>query len=384
MCMKRAFGHFIAACWVACLAGCGGQPENGRISGMVNDNWGKPLPSARISIANSSFSATSDGDGLFSIEYVPGALSLLITADGHTSRTVDLNLQQASSYPLDPTVLYLVPESRGFFYVGDDGYYPLVQVSVAKSESSRGFMENVIRYSIAASGGSEFTQEVDLLGDKFMSVEGDVQVINNGMSGYKLYSLSQNRFGTLTVGGGGQESDLVMVGERIEEIAEGLSVSLVDLQPETLTELINGGFICYARTSANFAGQSLIVDSERASCLPGVGSSNNLVSEEILSVREKVREFVGASATARNIVAEFAIVNARIPRANEVRVPSENIGYVRSVAWDGTYIMVTGDEQALGVSSGVSVGWKAELTESGGVRFSCTALEGAQYVAFCE
>lgn len=104
------------------LYGCS---KKAQIVGEVLDNFGTPLKGANISIDGTTFKATTDEKGKYSIGYVPGKIKVLIGKEGYTSAELTLDIASESTYPAKSVTLYKIPVKPWIYLIGDSDYIPL-------------------------------------------------------------------------------------------------------------------------------------------------------------------------------------------------------------------------------------------------------------------
>ena len=75
---------------VAAFTGCSKKPE---VTGEVLDGFGKPLPGATVTIAQTTFATTTDNGGRYAVEYVPGKVLVTVTKEGYTSQNLALDMR---------------------------------------------------------------------------------------------------------------------------------------------------------------------------------------------------------------------------------------------------------------------------------------------------
>jgi type IV pilus assembly protein PilA len=94
-------------------------------------------------------------------------------------------------------------------------------------------------------------------------------------------------------------------------------------------------------------------------------------------IRAKATELVMAANPAKTQVAEFAILNSALPKAD---FPVQNVhsGVTNSLSWDGTSIVVQADPAVLGAEVTLTI--TPSLSEDGILSWSCGATAGAQYL----
>lgn len=80
-----------------------------KIEGQVFDNFHKPLEGVIVTISNSTFQATTDSKGSYSIDYVAGNINLCYAKQGYTSGNLNLNITNKESFPAQRIVLIKIP-----------------------------------------------------------------------------------------------------------------------------------------------------------------------------------------------------------------------------------------------------------------------------------
>ncbi|MDR0779183.1 MAG: pilin [Pseudomonadales bacterium] len=95
-------------------------------------------------------------------------------------------------------------------------------------------------------------------------------------------------------------------------------------------------------------------------------------------MRAKATELVMAANPAKTQIAEFAILNSDLPNAN-FAVQNVQSGVTRSLAWDGSKIVVEADAAVLGAAVTLTI--TPSLSQDTGIlSWSCGATAGAQYL----
>ncbi len=92
------------------------SPSSGkeaRITGRVLNGFGLPLRGAEVTIEGRRFRAITNDEGIYSVQYVPGAIKLVFQKPGHTSESVRLRIAIESIYPAQDIVLYKIPGTSG-------------------------------------------------------------------------------------------------------------------------------------------------------------------------------------------------------------------------------------------------------------------------------
>ena len=70
-------------------------------------------------VVGSNLRTTTDSSGNYRLPYVPGKFRVVIEKEGHDSEEIDLDLAQATNYPLEDKHLTPVPRSAGLYFQGE-------------------------------------------------------------------------------------------------------------------------------------------------------------------------------------------------------------------------------------------------------------------------
>ena len=82
---------------------------NAEIKGIVKDCAGKPIEGVQVKIKHSKYSDSTNREGKYSVEYVPGAFTVLYTKTGYCNYQLDLNLTSKSEFPIEDVILLTHP-----------------------------------------------------------------------------------------------------------------------------------------------------------------------------------------------------------------------------------------------------------------------------------
>ena len=112
----------------------------------------------------------------------------------------------------------------------------------------------------------------------------------------------------------------------------------------------------------------------------GILAAVALPAYQDYTIRAKASELVLASSAAKNILTEYALLNATLTgiTAGSVSVQSINQGMVSTLYWDGTYIVVSGSTTNLGAA--VTLRLEPTGDPSIGIVWVCSAAVGTQYL----
>ena len=113
--------------------------DTGTIKGRVIDGFGKPIPSATITVASngSKMNATSDTNGVFSIGYSPGNIKLSFLRDGYVPVYIPLSLDESTDLSVDDITVWKIPPKGGLFIVGEGEYIEINRVEYYAESGSK-------------------------------------------------------------------------------------------------------------------------------------------------------------------------------------------------------------------------------------------------------
>lgn len=111
----------------------------------------------------------------------------------------------------------------------------------------------------------------------------------------------------------------------------------------------------------------------------GILAAVALPAYQDYTIRAKASELVLASSAAKNTISEYALVNATLTIPSAIAVQNINQGMVRSLDWDGSFIVVTGNATNLGAS--IILHMKPSGDPQTGILWICQAGgAGTQYL----
>lgn len=114
----------------ALLASCG---KARRIEGRVVSESGEPLAGVVVQVANSAFTATTDREGEYSLDYAPGTLQVVYAQEGRFPDTLSLTLSQKSHFPAAEVRLLRIPTEAGVVWISPGGYVALARAEVREN-----------------------------------------------------------------------------------------------------------------------------------------------------------------------------------------------------------------------------------------------------------
>ncbi len=116
------------------------------IGGVTKDPFGKGISGVSVHILKTQFKSTTDGNGRYSLDYVPGTFTIQYSKDAYTTIRLDLAIQQKSKFPAEPIVMYPIPKEKGIHYIGGSKLIQLQLEPVIQTEERRSGYFPVTRY----------------------------------------------------------------------------------------------------------------------------------------------------------------------------------------------------------------------------------------------
>ncbi len=112
------------------------------IEGKIFDGFGNPVKDAVIKVEGTQFTSQTDGNGKYSVGYVPGDIKVLISKTGFTGTTFSVKISTESTFPAENKIIYEIPKERGIWYMdfASKQYLPIKKCdfSLDKKNSSAG------------------------------------------------------------------------------------------------------------------------------------------------------------------------------------------------------------------------------------------------------
>jgi hypothetical protein len=87
--------------------------------GTVLDPFGDGVQGVVVDIVGTKFSATTDSDGNYSLDYAPGEFIVEFRKEGYTSASKTFKVSEKGPVPVEDVVLYPVPDEPGIYYLGE-------------------------------------------------------------------------------------------------------------------------------------------------------------------------------------------------------------------------------------------------------------------------
>jgi hypothetical protein len=95
-----------------------------QVEGRVIDLFSKPVQGATVSIQGLRFSAQTDENGTYVLDYVPGKIVITVSKEGYKPASeggsLDLTVATLTRVPVDDLVLVRLPPAPSLFLVGDE------------------------------------------------------------------------------------------------------------------------------------------------------------------------------------------------------------------------------------------------------------------------
>jgi hypothetical protein len=112
--------------------------KRARIQGKIFDGFGKPVSDAIIKVKGTQYSDRTDRNGSYSIKYVPGEVSVLVSKQGYTDTTFSANIATETTYPAEPLTIFEIPKDNIIYSMYHEKYIPVSKCSVVKQNYSNG------------------------------------------------------------------------------------------------------------------------------------------------------------------------------------------------------------------------------------------------------
>lgn len=106
------------------------------MQGEVVDAFGAPLEGVQVSIPGTTFAATTDHKGRYSIAFAPGRFQVRFKLTGYTSASLEFDLATDFVLPAERVILAQVPLEQGVYGIGKTSYKMLARGTLV-SESLR-------------------------------------------------------------------------------------------------------------------------------------------------------------------------------------------------------------------------------------------------------
>jgi hypothetical protein len=119
---------------IASSVSCGTTPV---ITGKVQDAFGHPVSGANVNVEGTTFTATTDQEGNYSIQYAPGSVTIKISKPGYTAVNFFASLTTASKYPASTVIIFEMPRKPALWQIGNSEYVEMPTVPVSMTRERR-------------------------------------------------------------------------------------------------------------------------------------------------------------------------------------------------------------------------------------------------------
>ncbi len=114
------------------MSGC---LKKDRIEGEVKDVFGNVLADVLVQVEKSTFTAKTDKNGRYSIDYAPGTFNVVYSKAGFTTMKLNLSIQQKSHFPAQAMMLYPIPSEEGIYYISPTELIKLQPANIIKEDT---------------------------------------------------------------------------------------------------------------------------------------------------------------------------------------------------------------------------------------------------------
>ncbi|MFO1183691.1 MAG: carboxypeptidase-like regulatory domain-containing protein [Bauldia sp.] len=135
------------------LAACSPTPT---MTGEVRDNFGNPLPGVAVTVDKTSFAATTDEKGRYTVQFNPGAVNVRFVKDGYAEGHFGVRLPQKKPQKIDVVTLQKIPPGPGLWLVAGGVYTPAARCDLKLDSQTTGRRPTVVTAlgePIAVNGG---------------------------------------------------------------------------------------------------------------------------------------------------------------------------------------------------------------------------------------
>ena len=226
------------------------------IEGKVKDGFGNPVKDATIKIEGTQFTSQTDGEGEYSVGYVPGDIKVIISKPGFTQTFFTVKISTEAKFPAEEQTIYEIPKEPEICMMDFDKkeYVPIKKVNFSMDKSTtQGFMTITEYESIV----------VQILADnhtKILMNSNNSQFVffNNDPQNQKLIKLEDategfyeilyrtKRNGSMGFAMGDFTDKINILNEDITELGDGKSLKKVNLEVGNIYAFVN-----YVKKSSN-------------------------------------------------------------------------------------------------------------------------------------
>lgn len=168
------------------------------IDGKITDNFNQPIPNADVKIEGSSIKTTTNSDGEYSINFIPGNnIKVLFSKQGYMDSEINLNISAKESFPAETVSTYKIPVENGFFIIGENDYINIPKTNV-KSKKKK-FLRDIRMFNDGGFGWTGpctfegYTYFADINEENIPSVnKGDINFVSTFSEKITLVKLRKN------------------------------------------------------------------------------------------------------------------------------------------------------------------------------------------------
>ena len=147
------------------FSGC----EKTAIEGKIFDGFGTPVKEATIKVEGTQFVSQTDGNGRYSVGYVPGDIKVLVSKSGFTETSFSVKISTESTFPAEDKTIYEIPKEQGIWYMDFEKkqHVPIKKSDFISSEwTSREPMDQIFYKFIKYE-----SYKVQMVADKYTSLK---------------------------------------------------------------------------------------------------------------------------------------------------------------------------------------------------------------------
>lgn len=118
----KILAQFVMALTLLALPACG---KRAIIEGIVKDNFSDPVQDVTVKVEGTTFQTTTNGDGKYSVEYIPGAITISYLKPNYTPANRQLSVVVKDRVPAEEVILTKLPPGNGIYLLDGKNLIPL-------------------------------------------------------------------------------------------------------------------------------------------------------------------------------------------------------------------------------------------------------------------